>query len=159
MVTELSVKSWVDESIRTTDLYLVGIDISGSKIIVELDSNEGVQISDCVKVNRHIEQQLDLSGEDCSIEVTSSGIGKPFKILKQYLKHIGKYVEITEINGLKKTGLLINADQNKLKLEVKAKQGKQKGVNQKHSDNTILEIPMELIKETKATISFNKIKH
>ena len=158
MITESSINNWVEKSIANTDIFLVGIDIVGSKIIIELDNDQGVKISDCVTVNREIEQRLDLMGENFSIEVSSSGIGKPFKVFRQYLKHIGKNVEITDKNGLKRTGMLLEASKQTLMLKTQSKQKKKRDLTQKELDNTIIEIPMELVKETKATISLHKTK-
>ena len=154
MTIESSIKDWVEQSIDSTDLFIIGIDISGSKIKIELDSINGVGINECVKVSRFVEENLELEGADFSIEVTSSGIGQPFKVFQQYKKHIGKEVEITETNGLKKTGLLLEADSKRITIEVKPAKKKSKNKNKETLTPSSIEIPMESIKESKATISF-----
>ena len=50
--------------------------------------------------------------EDFELEVGSAGITSPFKVLRQYVKNIGKEVEMLLKNGTKLAGVLKSADEN-----------------------------------------------
>ena len=44
------------------------------------------------------------------MEISSPGLDEPLKLRRQYLKNIGRYVEIILKSGIKKEGKLISAD-------------------------------------------------
>ena len=83
------------------DLFLVALNVSsGNKILVEVDRMEGnISIDDCVRISRNIEHNLDREVEDFSLEVTSAGIDKPFRVRQQYEKNIGKEVKVQLDHG------------------------------------------------------------
>ena len=91
-----------------------------------------IGIEDCISVSRNIEHNLDREVEDFSLEVSSAGLDQPLRVLKQYLKNIGKTVSVAKLgNGKKIEGMLIAADENEIKIEVKEKKsvdGKKKKV-------------------------------
>lgn len=98
MIDKNVVTRIVDEWLEGKDYFLVGVTVTpDDKIVVEIDHAEGVWIDDCVELSRYIESKLDREEEDYELEVGSAGIGQPFKVLQQYLIHIGK--EVTSMNG------------------------------------------------------------
>ena len=95
MIDKNVVTRIVDEWLEGKDYFLVDVTVSpDDKIVVEIDHAEGVWIDDCVELSRYIESKLDREEEDYELEVGSAGIGQPFKVLQQYLIHIGKDVEL-----------------------------------------------------------------
>ena len=91
MIDKNVVTRIVDEWLEGKDYFLVDVTVSpDDKIVVEIDHAEGVWIDDCVELSRYIESKLDREEEDYELEVGSAGIGQPFKVLQQYLIHIGK---------------------------------------------------------------------
>ena len=82
-----------------------------NRIVVEIDQAEGVWIDDCVDLSRFIEASLDRDVEDYELEVGSAGIGQPFKVLQQYINHIGQEVEVLPKSGSKIKGILTKADE------------------------------------------------
>ncbi len=102
MIDKKVVSRIVDEWLEGKDYFLVDVNVSsGDKIIVEIDHAEGVWIDDCVDLSRFIESKLDREQEDYELEVGSAGIGQPFKVLEQYLIHLGKKVEVITKDGKK----------------------------------------------------------
>ena len=92
--------------------FLVDVDITpDNRIVVEIDQAEGVWIDDCVDLSRFIESALDRDVEDYELEVGSAGIGQPFKVLQQYINHIGQEVEVLPKSGAKLKGILVQADE------------------------------------------------
>ncbi len=93
-------------------MFIVDISVGlGNAISVIIDSDEGLSIDKCIEMSRHIEHQIDRETEDFSLEVSSPGLTQPFKVLRQYLKNLGKEIEIVTAKGDKITGILKYADE------------------------------------------------
>ena len=76
------------------DYYIVETAVHpGNRIVVELDSESGINIDDCVALTKHIESQLDREAEDFELEVGSAGLTSPLKVLRQSTSTIGQEVE------------------------------------------------------------------
>ncbi len=154
MIDKALVKQIVEDYLKDSDHYLVDIEVRpGNCIVVEIDNDQSVSIDDCIALNRWIESHLDRETEDYELEVGSAGIGQPFKILRQYTKNIGKEVEVLTKTGKKWTGLLKNADENEIILNVE-KQIKPEGAKRKITVEEDLVFPYNEIKYTKYLIRF-----
>lgn len=122
MIEKNVVRELVEEWLQGKDYFLVDIVVSpDDKIIVEIDHAEGVWIDDCVSLSQYIESKLSRDQEDYELEVGSAGIGQPFKVLNQYICHIGKEVEVLTKDGRKLNGILSAADDNHFELTVSVK--------------------------------------
>ena len=99
-------------------------------IVVEIDNDEGVDIDECVKISKHIEESLDREVEDFELEVGSAGLTSPFKILRQYQKNIGNPVEVLSRKGEKMSGTLKSADADKFTVTI-IKKEKPEGAKRK----------------------------
>ncbi len=121
-----------------------------NNIKVFVDADQGAAIDQLSRINRAlykwVEENLFPNG-DFSIEVSSPGLDEPLKLDRQYLKNIGRMVEIVLKNGLKKEGKLINVSENEIVIEEEKGKGKKKEVVQ----HVILK---EEIKTTKVQIKF-----
>jgi ribosome maturation factor RimP len=154
MIEKEAVARLAEEQLSTSGCYLVEVTVKpGNLIVVEIDHDEAVGIDDCVALSRYIEERTDREAEDYELEVGSSGIGAPFKILRQYIKNTGNEVELLLKNGIKLTGTLKSADTHAIVIAV-AKQIKPEGAKRKvtvHEDRTY---PYDEIKYTKNIIRF-----
>ena len=122
MIDRNVVSGIVNEWLEDKDYFLVDVSVSpDDKIVVEIDHAEGVWIDDCVELSRFIESKLDREQEDYELEVGSAGIGQPFKVLKQYLIHIGKEVEVLTKEGKKLEGVLKEANEENMTLTIRKK--------------------------------------
>lgn len=73
------------------DLFLVDFSITdANKIIITLDGDKGVILQDCIDISRAVEHNLDREEQDFSLEVASVGVGTPLKMVRQYIKNIGR---------------------------------------------------------------------
>jgi len=110
-----TVLTWMEN----TPFFLVEINISSlNEIVVEFESETDlVTIEDCVSLTQFIESNFDREEEDYALEVSSAGLGYPFKVLKQYIKHIGQEVEVTPKSGKKVTGILLSAGEKEFMIE------------------------------------------
>lgn len=150
MIEKKKIKNLVDEKLQNTEKFLVDIKIkSGNKILVFLDSDKSITIKDCADINRYIISKLDKEKEDFELRVSSAGLDKPFKLLRQYKKNIGKEVEITLHNGIKKSGILLSVDNKSIDLKQKIN----KKIKEASMNNNI-HIPFNEIKCTKSVIPF-----
>jgi ribosome maturation factor RimP len=123
MIERETVCQIVDKWLEDKDYFLVSVDVnSDDKILVEIDHKEGVWIEDCVELSRFIESALDRDKEDYELEVGSAGIGQPFKVLQQYINHIGSEVEVIKNDGNKFVGILKSADEDKFVVSVREKE-------------------------------------
>jgi ribosome maturation factor RimP len=154
MIAFSKVETLIEGFLSGTNLFLVELQVKGSIIVVRIDGDNGVGIDDCVRLSRHLESNLDRDETDFKLDVTSSGVGKPFKIHRQYLNHKGKLIEVTTANGRKSTGVLMEVSDNRICIKENPKKGdksKQKG----DAQGGLREFSLDEILETKATIQFN----
>src|SRR5687767_15180237 len=100
--------------------FLVELSIKPTNNIkVFVDADQGATIDQLSKLNRAlykwIEENLYPNG-DFSIEVSSPGLDEPLKLDRQYLKNIGRFVEVLLKDGIKKEGKLLSVSENEIKI-------------------------------------------
>lgn len=119
MISKGLIQRIVEEKLTDT-MFIVDISVGpGNAISVVIDSDPGLSIDKCIEMSRHIEHQFDREVEDFSLEVSSPGLTQPFKVLRQYLKNLGKEVEIVTAKGDKVVGALKSADEKSFFVETK----------------------------------------
>ncbi len=154
MITVEKIQALIDEKLEGTDFYVVSLDISPSnKIIVEMDGDNGFPISECINFSRQIEHNLDRESEDFSLEVSSPGLNKPFKLTRQYLKNIGKTVVSKSGDGEKVKGKLIQADEEKITIETSRKERLEKKKKKVEIKEEVTILRKDIL-ETKLVIEF-----
>lgn len=110
MIDKTALKDFIEQSLEGSPLYLVDLTVSPSnEISVEVDSDTPVDIDECVALSRKIEEAFNRDEEDYELEVGSAGLTSPFKIPRQYAKHIGHEVEVLAADGKKYKGILRDA--------------------------------------------------
>ncbi len=135
-------------------MFLVDVTVSANNLInVYIDSNKGITIKDCIAISRGIEGNLDREKEDFELQVSSSGLGQPFKVIQQYINNIGKAVEVISKDGLRSEGVLIEANEDGITLETR-KREKVEGHKKKQLIIKNVNFKMDNIKSTKTIISF-----
>lgn len=119
MVQESTVRALINETIEETNIFLVDLKISGSnKISVLVDAIGGLPITDCMKVSRGIEHNLDRELEDFSLDVSSPGLDKPLKVFRQYEKNIGRSIKISLVDEGVFNAKILSVEEPKIDLEV-----------------------------------------
>lgn len=123
MITENTIRALVAEKIAETDYYILSLEIKqGNTIVVELESMGPVSITDCVDISRQIEHNLDRETEDFSLQVSSPGLDKPLRDSRQYVKNIGRGLEVKKTDGTSLEGDLLEADEEKIKVKTSRKE-------------------------------------
>ena len=153
MVTKEQIESLVLEKIQGTGIFLVDVNIhSGNSIVVLIDKAEGISIEACVEVTRHINSNFDREKEDYSLEVSSPGLGSAFKVKEQYLKNIGRNIEVVKNDGITLKGKLLEYSEKGIQLEMLVRDK----TNRKNKKLIIEIVNIESndIKSSKSLISF-----
>jgi ribosome maturation factor RimP len=118
----------VHEYLKTKpSLFLVDISIDAKKIIITMDGDNGVKISDCVKIGKYVKENLDDELENYSFEVTSVGLNSPISTQRQFLKNINKKLGIQSLSGENFKGHLCEVNDNNVKIEWISRESKIKG--------------------------------
>jgi len=144
----------VKEAIAENEaLFLIDLSISPDNIIkVIVDGDEGVVLSECIRISRHVEHNLDREETDFSLEVTSPDVTDPIVNKRQYNKNLNRTLKV-KTNDESIEGNLIEIDENNITLQWKAREpkpigkGKQTVVKEK-------KIPMDEIKQAKVKFTF-----
>ena len=140
------------QPLLTDDIFLIEIKVKPTNNIkIFLDADSGLGIEKCIKINRALYRQMEEMGiypdGDFSLEVSSPGIGEPLKKHRQYIKNIGRDVEVVSTEEVKTTGKLVAATEENIPVETTEGKGK-KAVTKN------MEIPFKDIKQTKVLIKF-----
>jgi ribosome maturation factor RimP len=157
MISKQTVKELAEERIKERDerLFIVELTISSTNVIrLELDKTEGnVSIEDCMSVSRNIEHNLDREDADFELSVSSAGLDKPLRVHAQYVKNIGRGLDVKLKSKEKVTGTLISVDEVGVVLQHEEKQAIE---GKKKKELVVIEnkIAFSDINEAKIVISF-----
>ena len=141
MITNEAIIELVEHYIQGTDIFLVEVAVKpGNVIRIHVDRPDGISIDECVRISRHLNEMIDRDVEDYSLEVSSPGLGAPFKVKQQYDKNTGRKIDVLLSDGTRITGELNSVSDEGIVLKVK---GNDKAIK------------FEEIKSSKEIISFN----
>ena len=97
------IEELVQQIIDDENIFIVDILFSGSenikKIVLLLDSDTNLSIDDCAKISRKLGAEieaLDLIEGAFNLEVSSPGLDKPLKLIRQYKKNISRILAVTK---------------------------------------------------------------
>ena len=123
MINKETVKTLVEEWLQGNDYFLVDILFGADdRIVIEIDHADGVWIEDCAELSRFLQEKLGDELGEYELEVGSAGIGQPFKVVQQYMNHIGDEVEVLETGGKKVQGTLKEVSGRNFTMTIKEKQ-------------------------------------
>ena len=113
MINAKKIQFLAEEFLEGTSAFLVDVKVaSGNVIRISLENDDRTSITDCVALSRHIEGSFDREEEDFSLDVGSPGLDQPLKVLRQYLKIIGKQIAVNPLDGKKMQGELVSVEEN-----------------------------------------------
>ncbi len=156
MNTEIWKKAIEEQMIQLlkneADYFLVEVSVqAGPSVKVLVDGKEGISIGQLTNFSRVLYKWAEENGvfpnNDFSLEVSSPGLDEPLKLHQQYVKNIGREVEVVLKNGIKVEGNLVNVDE----LEIVVEEKKGKGKKMKVELQSLL---FTDIKTTKVQIKF-----
>ena len=127
MINKETIQTLTEEWLKDNDYFLVDINFGADdRIVIEIDHADGVWIEDCAALSRFLQERLGDELGDYELEVGSAGLGQPFKVVQQYVNHIGDTVEVLELDGKKVQGVLKSVEGTNFTVTVQEKQ-KQEG--------------------------------
>ncbi len=149
MADQNSIEHHLEGILAGKDIFLVGVKVdNNNKIIVHIDTSEGISIDDCARVSRELEEKLDRDREDFALEVSSPGLDSPFRVIEQYQKNVGKRIDLVKTDGEKLEGVLKKTGENGIVLEMTS------GRKGQPKDPELLELSFAEIKSGRASIQF-----
>ncbi len=148
------IENWVNEAADGTDIFLVEVrkGAKDDRIAIFIDADNGVTIDKCTLVNRYLNEKLEEMDPEhtYTTEVSSPGVDKSLKMLRQYIQHQGRILEVKCKDGQLLKGWLKEVGKNHIILEDrKINQLSNKKVK---PDN---EIDFDQIAESHVIVSFN----
>jgi ribosome maturation factor RimP len=134
------------------DVFLVYIKIKPTNNFkIYIDADGGLPLEKCIKINRALYKQMEEMGlypdGDFSLEVSSPGIDEPLKLIRQYIKNVGRFIEVVKLDETRLEGKLLEANEEKISIEITEGKGKKMTINQ-------LEVSISDIKQTKVQVKF-----
>jgi len=96
LMDQNKVKTLVDEALAENEaLFLIDLNFgTEGSIKVIVDGDSGVPLSECIRISRHVEHNLDRENEDFSLEVTTPNITDPITDPRQYTKNIERTLKV-----------------------------------------------------------------
>ena len=153
MVTEEQIRGIVERNLGE-DQFLVNVEVRpGNKVIVEVDNDRSITVQELATLNRALRDALGEAADECELQVSSPGMGRPFKVQRQFCKDQGRLVQVQLIDGRTMEGVLESSDDHQIQLRIQHP-SKVKGRPPK-LDKEVTTVPFADIKATKASITFN----
>ena len=146
-----TIGSWLNE-VLDQEHFLMELNVlrenHANKIQILLDGDNGVSISYCAEISRKLSNKLretDLFDESFTLEVSSIGLDKPLKTLRQLKKNIGRQVNVSIIGSKELKGTLEKVDEEALVLKIPVK---------KKEAPAVVKIPQAKIDRVNALVTF-----
>ena len=133
MNIENRVIALVEEKIADRpDLFIVDVQMHNSGILsILVDGDNGVAISDCVAISRHVGFHLEEENtieQAYRLEVSSPGIDTPLKSIRQFRKNINRSLKVKLTDGNIREGKLLSADDSGITIQEIIKEKGKKAV-------------------------------
>lgn len=143
---EKKIREIAERNLEEDHLFIVDVKVKGNlgnqKILIFVDGDEGISIDECSSLSRRIGAELDemdiLTGK-YTLEVSSPGLDHPLTIKRQYIKNIGRALEIVTKDGNSLEGELLMVENESIMVKI---------------DNQDRSISFSEIDKTKVKISF-----
>lgn len=152
MIDKKKLTGIINDYLGDGDLFLVTAKVNPrNKVMVFIDGDSGVSISDCAKLSRHIESFFDRDQEDYELDVSSVGVGSPLQIYRQYRNNIGRMIAVMVRDNQKISGKLIEVNQDGIVVE---KEATKKAKKKEEAADPKVTLLFEEIQEAKIVPSF-----
>lgn len=155
MITESKIEEAVNRLLQGTPHFLTEIEITPlGKVFVFIDSFEKFSLEDCITVNRGLRKEFGESMDDFDLTVSSAGMDRPFKTMKQYHKNLDREISVLRNDGKKTEGILSRVTDEGIELTEMPKPAKKGMPLKKGAEPTLHVIHFSEIKEAKRVITF-----
>ena len=129
----------VEAAIAQRGCFLVDVHLSASNDIeIVIEKEDGtVDWDDCAAIDKVMHERFNQDEEDYALTVSSAGLDRPFKVLRQYLKAIGTPVEVKFKGGRRLVATLTSATEEAVGLQystLETVEGKKKKEKVEHTE-------------------------
>ncbi|MFI5149932.1 MAG: ribosome assembly cofactor RimP [Bacteroidia bacterium] len=157
MIKEEVILELVNKKLEGTSKFLVSVKVRpANKIVVFFDDEaSGVGVADCVELSKYIESNLNRDIEDFELEVSSPGMDQPLMVHRQYIKTIGKQVNVLLKQGEKHSGKLTAVTENGINIEKSTRERTDTSKKKRELVTENIFVQFSEIKETRRIVSFN----
>ncbi len=131
--------SAITPDVEALGAFIVDVTVSAAndiEIIIDKDA-DSVTWDDCSAVDKVFHEKFSQDEEDYALTVSSAGLDRPFKVLRQYRKAIGQQVDVKFRGGKRLIATLTDADEQSVTLSytaLEAVEGKKKKEKVEHND-------------------------
>jgi len=153
MITAELVQRIVEQHLEGTAHFLVAVEVRPGTVVVEVDNDRAITLHELASLNKAVRADLGEAADDAELQFSSPGMGRPFKVMRQYQKHVGRIVDVVLNDGRALHGQLATVNGSVLELRIQHP-SKVKGRLPK-LDEEVTTVPFADIKSTQATITFN----
>jgi ribosome maturation factor RimP len=121
-MTKEQITQAIEPAVKARGCFLVEVTVSKENDIeVIIEKEEGVvDWDDCAAIDQVVHAAFDQDVEDYALTVSSAGLDRPFKVLRQYEKALGSKVDVWMKGGKKVKGILEKADENGITVDGEA---------------------------------------
>ncbi len=159
MASKEQIESLLSPYLEEGKYFIVDIQIKATrtsqKIMILLDSDEGITIQECADISRSLDADLeaDESMEMAyTLEVSSPGLDQPLRLPRQYQKNVGRDLKVTLTTGQVLTGTLAEVKESSIVLQLPIPRKKPK--NPEEESALRPELEFESIVKSVVQVSF-----
>jgi len=121
----------VEGAVQERGCFLVDVTVSAANDVeIVIEKEEGtVDWEDCAAIDKVVHEAFSQDVEDYALTVSSAGLDRPFKVLRQFRKAIGTKVDVKFRGGKRLVATLADASEDSITLEyvaLEAVEGKKK---------------------------------
>lgn len=143
----------LQKKLAELDLFLVELNVSADHVVtVYADGMNNISIEQCTDIARFLRSELGESADSYEITVSSPGLDKPFRNFNQYLKNIGKPVEIVTSEGNKLEGKINSATEQEVVINLFKKRNPKNKAQKPEVSDQLVSVDLNNIKQTKKLI-------
>lgn len=155
MITKQQISEAVEAAVAQRGCFLVEVTVSAANDIeIVLEKEQGmVDWDDCAAIDQVVHAAFNQDEEDYALTVSSAGLDRPFKVLRQFIKAIGSTVDVKFKGGRRLIAKLADASEDSITLQytaLEAVEGQKKKQKVEHTD----EYPLSEINSVTPYIEF-----
>ena len=111
--------SAITPDVEALGAFLVDVTVSNAndiEIIIEKDA-DSVTWDDCSAIDKAFHEKFNQDEEDYALTVSSAGLDRPFKVLRQFRKAVGTPVDVWMKGGKKQKGILTDVSEEAVTID------------------------------------------
>ena len=129
----------VEAAVAERGCFIVDVTVNAmNDVEIVLEKEDGiVDWDDCAAIDKVMHEAFDQDVEDYALTVSSAGLDRPFKVLRQFVKAIGTQVDVKFKGGKRIVATLTSVDEKAIGLKytaLEAVEGKKKKEKVEHNE-------------------------